>query len=89
MITREQAEALMYGETLHFTGQHPCRVEMGPRGGVREYITRVRVSGACRTWKRTPEKFRVPVKYGLYESSAIDEYNAGDFHRPEDCPAEG
>ena len=30
-----------------------------------------RVSGKCKTWKRTPERFEVPVKYGMYQSSVV------------------
>ena len=71
---------------FHYTGRHECKRETGPRGGVTETITRVRRSGATQTWKRDPARFRVPVKYGLYESFEITERNAADFHLPEDCP---
>ena len=86
MITKAQAKALHYGETLHYTGRRDCTRTVGPRGGVRESVTNVRVSGQCKEWKRSPERFRVPVKYGLYESSAIDETNASDWHLSSECP---
>ncbi len=87
MITKEQATAAKHAEVFHYTGRRDCRVKIGPRGGRREDVTRVRVSGMCKTWKTRPADFRLPVKYGLYESSAIDQTNAADFHRAEDCPA--
>ena len=36
---------------------------------------RVRVTGRCKTWKTRPTEFRLPVKYGLYQSLAIDQSN--------------
>lgn len=87
-VTKAQAEAARYGEEFHYTGKHQCRRHFGPKGGVTEDITRVRVTGACKTWKTRPESFRLPVKYGLRESSAIDKDNAHDFHAAKDCPLE-
>ena len=40
---------------------------------------RVRVTGRCKTWVTRPEEFRLPVKYGLYQSLAIDHKNMGDY----------
>lgn len=37
-------------------------------------------------WKRDPSAFRVPVKYGLYESASITHANAHEWHTTEDCP---
>ena len=36
---------------------------------------RWRVNGALKLWKRSPERFRLPVKHGLYAYAYIDEYN--------------
>lgn len=86
MITKAQAvTAFQLGE-LHYTGRHECTRTVGPRGGVTETITRVRVSGQCQTWKTRPAEFRLPVKYGMWESGAITEANAADFHVAADCP---
>lgn len=85
MITKKQAMALQHGDELHYTGRSNCRIDIGPRGGETEKIVRVRVSGMCQTWKRDTERFRLPVKYGLYESSAIELHNAKFFHFPKDC----
>jgi hypothetical protein len=35
----------------------------------------VTINGQPKTWKRTPERVEVPVKYGLYEYSRFDEKN--------------
>jgi hypothetical protein len=88
MVTLEQLQATARWHTeLHFTGRHECRINVGPRGGMQESITRVRQSGAIKTWKRTPGKFRMPVKFGLYESGAVDQDNTRFFHLRENCPA--
>jgi len=90
MITKESAlEKAHRGAILHYTGRHECTRTVGPRGGVKENITRCRVSGQVKTWKRLPEKFEFPVKYGMYENHYVDNHfynNAGDFHFEEDCP---
>jgi hypothetical protein len=79
---------------LHYTGAsakfpngHRCQRTTGPRGGVQVSIIYVRQSGQVKTWKRDPKRFRMPVKYGLYESSEVTQDNASDFHWPEDCGA--
>jgi hypothetical protein len=86
MVTKEQAQNLRYGQTLHYTGKHTCSRHVGPRGGVTEKIVNVRVSGKCQTWKTRPQEFSIPVKYGLYESSYLTHTNAADFHLEKDCP---
>ena len=86
MITKEQAMDLWHGKEIHYTGRHECTRIVGPRGGVTVKIMAVRPSGKCKTWKRSPERFHVPVKYGLYESYWIDETNCADFHLASECP---
>jgi hypothetical protein len=46
---------------------------------------RWRRNGVTKTWKRNPEKFRIPVKCGLSSYGYITEYNEVNFHLPEDC----
>ena len=41
--------------------------------------SKCRVTGACKTWKRTPEKFKLPVKRGLYEYFYISENNGNQW----------
>ena len=74
MITKEQAVALGIG-TLRATiysmhesySNHP------------QWPKVVRPSGRCKTWKTRPNEFRLPVKYGFYQSMYITERNAEDF----------
>ena len=92
MITKEQAVKLgseWYSRELHYTGHHACTIKVGP-WGEREYnitVTVVRVSGKCKTWERDPGRFRLPVKYSLYElfSFYIDQDNCADFHLTSEC----
>lgn len=89
-ITKEQAIALGNGtlrEEVHCEVVRPCKRTIGPRGGEHVSIVHVRPSGRCQTWKTRPNEFRLPVKYGLYESSAITERNASQFHLASDCNA--
>ena len=64
-------------------------VTVGPRGGVTyPRVENWRRNGATQTWKRDPERFRVPVKYGLRGYGALTESAAGVWHtgRAEECP---
>jgi hypothetical protein len=79
-ITLEQA---LTATEFHQTGGpsgRPCESAKGP--------VRWRRNGATKTWKRTPGKFQVPVKYGLRSYDYIrDDDLTGDYvHASEDCP---
>ncbi len=90
MITKEQAEQLGNGtlrDEIHCEVRRNCKREVGPRGGEHIQIVRVRPSGRCQTWKRDVNRFRLPVKYGLYESGEITQDNNGSFHLVNDCHA--
>ncbi len=41
---------------------------------------RCRASGKCKTWKTRPEDFKLPVKYGLYQSFYIEPRNAAQWN---------
>lgn len=41
---------------------------------------RCRAMGKCITWKTRPNEFKLPVKYGLYQSFYITEDNAKDWN---------
>jgi hypothetical protein len=86
MITKAQAMAAHSNQEFHHTGRHECTRTVGSRGGITEDIVKVRVSGQCQTWKTRPDEFRLPVKYGLYKSAAIDHTNAHEWHTLADCP---
>ena len=83
-MTRDQALALKHGDLVHYSPA--CTFTVGPRGGVHEHVEQWRVSGAVQTWKRRPERIRVPVKFGMYSNSAIDEGNMEQFHIADECP---
>ena len=33
------------------------------------------VNGKCKTWKKDPDKFQVPIKHGLYTFSYLNNWN--------------
>jgi len=87
MITKEQLIAMNGRGELHYTGSRECKCKVGPRGGIHLRITKVRLNGRCKTWKRNQEQFRQSVIYGIRIAFHIEQRNAADFHSPKDCPA--
>ena len=88
-MTREQAINSKVGDVLHFNGwdnQSPCTASVGPRGGYKETVCRVRVNGKCKTWKTRPGAFCLPVKRGLRDCGYVTERTADSFHVEEECP---
>lgn len=80
MLTRDEilsANYFHYGE---------CTRTVGPRGGVKTYITNVRRNGRTRLWKRSPNRFTIPIKHGLREHGYINDLNSHLFHTEESCP---
>ena len=69
MITKAQAMAATYRQEFH-------HVTAKNRDGS---PVRVRVNGACKTWKREPDRFQLPVKQGLYAYGYITETNAREW----------
>ena len=66
MITKEQAQTVRNFEhtTLKGSDKQPIRC---------------RAMGKCKTWKTRPNEFKLPVKYGLYQSFYITQSNASDW----------
>jgi len=58
-MTVTEAQALRYGGHIWFVATD---------GTARL----CKVNGAVKRWKRQPERFRVPVKYGMYECSHFE-----------------
>jgi len=83
MVAKEQAVNAGYRDEFHYGD---CKRTVGPRGGVTVRIETWRVNGRCATWKRDPERFELPIKYGLKTCSYLTNRNAGEFHRAKDCP---
>lgn len=69
MITVEDAKQLTHGTTLYH--QH--------LRGTDKHPLRARVSGKCKLWKRSPERFEIPMKHGLYDSGYVTETNKQDW----------
>ncbi len=40
---------------------------------------RVRRNGKTQTWKKQPDNFRIPIKYGLYGYGNLTQDNAHEF----------
>lgn len=74
MITKEQAESLTHNTELYFLGKESYLTTSNQK------IFRCRVTGKCKTWKTMPNRFRLPVKFGLYESGHIDQDNQCIFY---------
>ena len=83
MVTKDEALTV---NDFHYTGNGMCQRIVGPRGGIKELITHVRRSGVTQLWKRDLQRFRVPVKYGMYESYEITNDNAALWHSAKHCP---
>lgn len=66
MITKLQAEtcSMFYDATLR-----------NADGSAKRY----RANGKTKTWKRDPNRFRVPVKHGMYDYGYIDNDNAHNY----------
>lgn len=79
-VSKQQALTLDHFHYLR------CSRTIGPRGGITEKTIAVRRSGRTQTWKTRPNDFRLPVKFGMYQSGAITNLNADNFHTLEDCP---
>ena len=69
--------SLRVGTILHAPTNRPCDSKSGPH--------RWRVNGQCRSWVRNPERFELPVKYGLYGYDYITELNAPYVHLESEC----
>lgn len=65
MITKDIAVAAKHGDIFH-------HITLRNADGT---PLRVRVTGKCGTWKRQPEKFRLPVRHGLKSNGCISELN--------------
>lgn len=75
MITKEQAIGLSHGDILHHIKSK--NADGSP--------VRARVSGKVKVWITRPDDFRIPVKYGMYDSFYISKIeNAFDAHKNDD-----
>jgi len=75
-MTIEEAKRLRYGQTVYEAGEYNAD------GTARRW----RVSGQVQTWKRDPNRVRVPLKHGLYVHGAIEAWSARYFTTKEPRP---
>jgi hypothetical protein len=71
-VTKSIAMRAPYGRIFYHQ-----TLKQGPKG--HRTALRVRVSGKCKTWVRRATEFRLPVKFGLYESWAITHENCHEW----------
>lgn len=69
MVTFEQAQT---ASRFTFVVDNPRNKHCGERRNCRR-------TGKTQTWKTKPGHFKIPVKFGLYESFYITHENAADF----------
>lgn len=69
MITIEEAQLLRPGQQIYELGVY------NHDGTPRRWY----VNGKVQLWKRTPNRFRVPLKHGLYAYGELTQYNADKF----------
>lgn len=67
MVTKE--EAMTARNFVHVTAK-----------GRDKQPLRCRAMGKCIVWKTRPNEFKLPVKYGLYQSFYITEANAHEWN---------
>ncbi len=83
MITKEEILKLTWRDTVHLTQKYSLDGLRLLPDNTKEPFKLVsstwRVNGKCKTWKRSPERFRLPIKHGLYTFGEITEENAHLF----------
>jgi hypothetical protein len=47
-----------------------------------------RQNGQLQLWKTMPNRFRLPIKFGLRQYGEINADNVGDFHFASSCPVD-
>lgn len=78
-VTKHEAQT---HRKFHFG---PCVVLTTPNGATVTITEQWRANGACQEWKRTPERFRLPIKYGLRGYSEITDHDNAEFHTAQSC----
>lgn len=87
MITKEQAlTCFSFRQIAELTGQVKLAYGTISRifvadGGTKQLDKPInwRANGKCKTWKRSPERFQLPIKHGLYSYGYITNDNAHLF----------
>lgn len=69
MITKAQAESLKVGTIIYHTSHKNTDGS----------ALRFKINGKCKTWKRSPERFQVPIEHALFTFGYLTETNAHEF----------
>jgi hypothetical protein len=69
MVTLKEAKELRVGTTLHNTKLY--NADGTPM--------RARVTGKVKTWKKDPNKIKVPLKHGMYDYGYLTEDNTNEW----------
>lgn len=76
-----------YRDANYFHANSGCSYTVGPRGGVRVQMLLYRRNGLTKTWKRSPERYSVPIKHGMYGPYGyVTETNERRWHLDATCP---
>ena len=79
MITKEQAlTCTSFKQTKAILTHEPQHLKQVASYQLDKPIN-WRANGKCKTWKRSPERFQLPIKHGLYSYGYITEENAHLF----------
>lgn len=83
---RSTHDAALAASEFHYG---PCTRATGARGGVTVSTVRFRRTGRVQLFTKTPGRYAIPTKHGLYgPSHHITETDiaSGRFHAAQDCP---
>lgn len=84
--TLQEAQTFTLGERFHDVWGAGCKLEQGSRGALHLTLGRTyRVSGKLQTWKRTPGKYRLPIKHGMFGPSGEITSATLGVHREREC----
>jgi hypothetical protein len=90
-LTRDRLAELAEDGALYRAELHYglCTVMYGASGmaAPRAAMERWRVNGAMRAWQRQPDRWELPIKYGLRGYAIVSAENVAQFHLAEDCSA--
>lgn len=50
---------------------------------------RFRANGKLQTWKRNVDRFKLPLRRGLWQHTYLTNENAGEFHLESECLKNG
>ena len=102
MLDLETIFNLQHGDVLHVVDSIPVGLQQKLDNMLDEYqperidrrpvcstCQRWRVTGKVQRWKRDPERFRVPLKHGLYDYGALLPGDERRCHLESECTAIG